>query len=164
MKMIHPAKQATAATAAVFMLASTQAALAKQACFTAFGGTVNYQFDGSVTTLQATGYHPLTGVTFGALTSCAGLTHWAVMGSAYTESTSIVMGWRSETVDANNCGAVDFIVNLDPATMTGSLQLYNERTGFGNSDTLTKAKCQTVPPAHRGGAIAPSGRRDMFGN
>ena len=72
------------------------------------------------------------------------------------------MGYRAETADASECGAVDFTVDLDPSTMTGTLQLYNERTNFGNTDTLTKSKCATVPPRHVGGASRQG--KDAFGN
>ncbi|HLY04647.1 MAG TPA: hypothetical protein VKR31_02765 [Rhizomicrobium sp.] len=86
MKIKHWANQAAAATTAFAMLASGTAALAKRTCFTSFSGTVNTQFDGAASTLQSLGYHPLTGVTFGALFKPAPAFHTGVLSEAPTPS------------------------------------------------------------------------------
>jgi len=142
--------RAIAALIAASSLLAAQEAAATQTCFTWGGGKVHLQFAG---TLTAGGLHPLTGVAFGpGLTNCAGLTHWGVYGSAFTKTTGIVMGFRIASADAGACGAVDFTASLDPATMSGPLQLYNERAAYGSSDTLVAASCKGVP----NGPAAPS--------
>src|SRR5215471_13364918 len=127
-----------------FALIATTSAASADTCFTLFGGATNLQFKGAIRNL---GYHPLVGVTFNGLSPCAGLSHWAVSGAAYSEAGSIVLGYRVESADAANCGAVDFTATLDPATLSGPFQLHNDRTNFSNSGTLTKAGCVAVPPA-----------------
>lgn len=129
-------------------------------CFTAFGGGVHIQFKESIVT---PGYHPLMGVIFGGLVFCAGLTHWPVVGSAYTESGSIVVAYRAMTVDAASCGATDNIANLDPATLTGPLEMHNDRRKFSNTSTLTKSDCATPPPASATPPAHAAGR-DPNGN
>ena len=64
----------TAAIAVLPVLAGGRPASA-QSCFTAFGGSVHYQFTLSPATLKAPGIRNLAGVVFGALAACAGQTH-----------------------------------------------------------------------------------------
>jgi len=64
------------------------------------------------------------------------------------------------TVDANNCGAVDFIGTLSGKPLSGPFQLYNQRSNFGSSGTWTQIKCPT-PPTN--GAKLPAGV-DPLGN
>jgi hypothetical protein len=112
--------------------------------------------------LKRPGYHALVGVTFNGLSACAGLTHWGVIGAAYTESGSIVLGYRVESADAAGCGAPDFTATLDPVTLTGPYQLHNDRTNFSGSGTLTEASCISVPPA--GARVTAPEGRDPYGN
>src|SRR4029077_2203006 len=114
-------------------LGSASSLASAETCFSVFGGAVQIQFKGNFSKL---GYHPATGVTFGALSSCAGLSHWPVVGAAYTEAGSIVLGFRAETVGAWTRGAPDWIVSLDPTTLSGSAQLHNDRTNFSNTTTM----------------------------
>jgi hypothetical protein len=151
-------RRTLAIVAGLALFATTSLANA-ETCFTIFGGAVNVQFKQSFT---KQGYHPATGVIFGSLTGCAGLTHWPVMGAAYTEKNSIVLAFRAETVDAATCGAGDWIANLDPVTLTGPIQLHNDRTNFSNTDTLTSSECVAVPPA--GAAIRRPNGKDALGN
>jgi hypothetical protein len=46
-----------------------------------------------------------------------------------------------------NCGAVDVTVTLSPATLSGQLQLFNERTHFGNSSPFERTACVAIPAA-----------------
>lgn len=132
---------------------------AAQTCFTAFNGTVHYQFAAKSTAFTTKGTYAIPGVLFGALSNCAGLSFWGIVGTSTNDGTTDVLGFRQETADATACGAVDVTVSLSPSTLTGTLQLYNERTNFGNTDTLKKAAC-VAPPA-RAAAVAG---RDPFGN
>lgn len=142
----------------VALLALPPAASA-DTCFTVFGST-HVQFKETIT---AAGYHSLTGVIFGGLAPCAGLTHWPVVGAAYTESGSIVVAYRAMTVDASGCGAVDNIANLNPTTLSGPLQLHNDRNNFSNTSTLTKSACAAPPPS--GGTPPAHGAgKDSSGN
>jgi hypothetical protein len=146
-------------TAATLGAAPAMAAPA-ETCFTAFSGTVHYQFAAKSSAFTGTGTHSIPGVVFGDLTSCAGLNRWGVVGTATGDGTNTILGLRDETADASSCGAVDVTVSLSPTTLTGPLQLFNERTDFGNSDTLTKATCVTPPsvPGHQGRDVLGNGR------
>lgn len=128
-------------------------------CFSAFGGSVQYQFVGKSTFFSTPGMHAIPGVVFGSLSSCAGLSFWGVVGTVVNDGKTTVLGLRDETADATNCGAVDVTVQLSQTTLSGPLQLYNERTNFGNTSTLAPAKCLPVPqhPVARRG-------RDVMGN
>jgi hypothetical protein len=114
-------------------------------CLSAFDGTVRYQFTIEFEEHNATEI-VLKGRTFGALASCAGLSEWPLIGTLLPlGKTSSTLGWRAFTVDADNCGAVDFIVAFDNNTGTGSLQLHNDRNNFGNTSTVTEVACSTGP-------------------
>ena len=52
-----------------------------QTCFTAFGGSIHFQFASSVKAFKAAGIRDAAGVIFGALQPCAGLTHWPIVGT-----------------------------------------------------------------------------------
>lgn len=127
-------------------------------CFTAFGGTVHYQFATIATTLKATGTRTFGGRTFGDLASCAGLNQWPVTATVtkVPESTQIILAFRAMTVDAGSCGAVDYIVNLNSTNLSGPLELHNDRTNFSNTSTLVPAACikplSTAAPAALGPA------------
>lgn len=133
-------------------------------CFTAFGGTVHYQFSLDGCPPSGDGAFSLHGRVFGALVPCAGLGQWPVVGTAVVDGAQIVLGFRAMTVDAASCGAVDYIVRLDPATLVGSLQLHNGRNDFSNESTLAPVACAR-PPAPAGfDRRAPRGGADPQGN
>ena len=133
---------------------------AAQTCFTAFKGTVHYQFEGNI---ASEGDHPLNGVEFGALVACAGLQKWPLVGTAVNTSTEVVLGWRGFTVDAKTCGAADYIASLSPKTLAGPLQLHNDRTNVSNSGRLVHAPCVT-PPAGGATASTATNGKDVQGN
>lgn len=99
---------------------------------------------------------PLHGRVFGALVPCAKLTQWPVMGAVVVDGDQIVLAFRAMTVDAATCGAVDHIVRLDPATLSGPLQLHNNRNDFSDVSALVSAACASPPDpdgsARHGGA------------
>jgi hypothetical protein len=146
----------------VCLTASIQccAAKAAQTCFTAFSGTVHYQFDGDVT---SPGNHPLNGVEFGALSHCASLTKWPLTGTAINTKAALVFAWRAFNVDAADCGATDYIANLSPKTMGGSLQNHNDRTNKSNSSSMVHAAC-VAPPAAAAAPAIPHNGKDANGN
>lgn len=127
-------------------------------CFTAFNGKVHYQFSLDGRLPSSDGAFPLQGRVFGALISCAGLAQWPVMGTVVVDGDQIVLAFRAMTVDAATCGAIDYIVHLDSATLSGPLQLYNNRKDFSNASTLTLAAC-----ANPSALINPS-QRSLRGN
>jgi hypothetical protein len=143
--------------AAALACATTASA---QTCFTAFSGSIHYQFASSARAFQATGTRNVAGVIFGALQPCAGLTHWPLVGTEVSDQQTIVLGFRAMTVDAANCGAVDFIIPLSQNTLTGPLQLHNDRTNSSNTDTLIPAPCVSVPLQ----AAPAAAEKDKFGN
>ena len=145
------------------VLAGTTTASA-QTCFTAFGGTIHYQFASSVAAFKAIGIRNVAGVTFGALSPCAGLTHWPLVGTEVSDKEKIVLGFRAMTVDAPGCGAVDLIVSLSPRTLSGQLQLHNDRNNFSNTTTLTQAPCVPVPLLATRAAPVTGGQKDEAGN
>ena len=135
-----------------------------QTCFTAFGGTIHYQFALSVAAFKAPGIRNVAGVTFGALSHCAGQTHWPLVGTEVSDREKIVLGFRAMTVDAPGCGAVDYIVSLSPGTLNGPLQLHNDRNNFSNTSTLTPAPCVPVPLLAARAAPVTGGQKDQAGN
>ena len=144
--------------AAVSVLGASPASA--DVCFTGFSGTVHYQFAGTLAGFKTLGQRAAPGVIFGSLSSCAGLTHWPLVGAESVKSTSIVLGFRAMTVDASGCGAVDYIVSLDPVKLTGTMQLHNDRNNFSNSTALQPATCATVPAL----ALSAPGVSDAAGN
>jgi hypothetical protein len=156
-------KRVLLAGIAVFpILAGATPALA-QACFTAFGGSIQYQF--TVTpTLKAPGIRSTPGVVFGALAACAGQTHWPLVGTAVANNRVVVLGFRAMTVDAAGCGAVDEIAALNPTTLSGPFQLHNDRNNFSNTSTLTPAPCVAVPLLAAQAAPPATGQKDPAGN
>jgi hypothetical protein len=153
-------KVSSAPLAVALALVSMQNAARADVCFTAFGGSIHYQFAGTTSAFRAIGTRNLAGVTFGSLVPCAGLTHWPLVGTEVANGRSIILGFRAMTVDASSCGAVDFIVALNPTRLSGPLQLHNDRTNSSNSSTLVPAAC-VAPPA-----VAPlqPGEEDVNGN
>jgi hypothetical protein len=135
-----------------------------QTCFTAFGGSVHYQFAPSVAAFKATGIRNVAGVTFGSLAPCAGLTHWPLIGTEVSDKEKIVLGFRAMTVDAPGCGAVDLIVSLNQRTLSGQMQLHNDRNNFSNTTTLTHAPCVPVPSLAASAAPVTGGQKDEAGN
>jgi hypothetical protein len=130
--------------------------LAAPQCFQPFTG-VYVRFEQPVTSTTT----PQHGRTWGALSSCAGLASWPVVGSSHHSKTDgLVLSYRAFTLDANNCGAVDFIGTLKGKPLSGPFQLFNQRSNFGNTGTWTEVKCP-VPPKNR--AEPPAGV-DALGN
>jgi hypothetical protein len=163
MKLSRQMTLLTAAIAVLPILAGGRPASA-QSCFTAFGGSVHYQFTLSPATLKAPGIRNLAGVVFGALAACAGQTHWPVVGTAVSNAKVVVLGYRAMTVDAAGCGAVDEIAALNPSTLSGPFQLHNDRSNFSNTSTLTPAPCAAVPLLANQAAPVASGQKDQAGN
>jgi hypothetical protein len=144
-------------------LANTAVASA-QTCFTAFGGSIHYQFTASVPAFKAPGTRSLAGVTFGALASCAGLTHWPLVATEVSDRQKIVLGFRAMTVAASGCGAVDYIASVSQSALNGPLQLHNDRNNFSNTSTLTPASCAVVPLVATATAAVARGQKDRLGN
>jgi hypothetical protein len=116
-------------------------ALAAPQCFQPFSG-VYVRFEQPVTT-TTTAQH---GRVWGALSGCAGLSSWPVVGSSHRSKTDgLVIAFRAFTVDANNCGAVDYIGTLKGKPLSGPFQLFNQRTNFGTSGTWTQVTCPAPP-------------------
>jgi hypothetical protein len=157
-------KRVLLAGIAVFpILAGATPALA-QACFTAFGGSIHYQFTLTPAQLKAPGIRSTPGVVFGALAACAGQTHWPLVGTAVANNRVVVLGFRAMTVDAAGCGAVDEIAALNPTTLSGPFQLHNDRNNFSNTSTLTPAPCVAVPLLAAQAAPPATGQKDPAGN
>ncbi len=127
------------------MMLAASSATAAGTCFTAFGGSVHYQFAEPANSFKTPGIINVSGVTFGALSSCAGLTHWPLVGTAVSNGKTTVLAFRAMTVAATGCGAVDEIVSLNSTTLSGALQLHNDRNNFSNTTTLVQAACVSVP-------------------
>jgi hypothetical protein len=131
-------------------------ALAAPQCFQVFSG-VFVRFEQPITNTETA----QTGRTWGALSSCDGLVSWPVIGSSHHSKTDgLTLSYRAMTVDANTCGAVDFIGTLSGKPLSGPFQLFNQRTNFGNSGTWTQITCPKPP---KNGAQLPSGV-DALGN
>src|SRR5262252_84623 len=111
--MKKSAKALLAGTAAIGLAVAGAPTTASELCFAAFGGSVHYQFETTVSALQTQGTQPLTGRVFGALRRCAGLSEWPLVGGSITTSNTVILGYRAMTVDASSCGAVDNIVSLN---------------------------------------------------
>lgn len=135
---------------------------AVETCFTGFDGTVHYQFSIKKHLPSSDGAFPLQGRVFGALVSCAGLAQWPVMGTVVVDGEQLILAFRAMTVDAATCGAIDYIVHLDSATLSGPLQLYNNRKDFSNESTLIPATCTS--PATTVGPVQRSIGVDSQGN
>jgi hypothetical protein len=142
MTRISAPRIAVSAIAAAGIIAAAPMAHAVT-CFSAFGGTVNYNFNLTTANFSTVGTYAAPGVTFGALSPCAGLSKWPVMGTLTVSKTSAVLAWRAETVDAAGCGAVDEIVGMTPGHLTGTLQLHNDRNNFSNTSAFTQTACLT---------------------
>jgi hypothetical protein len=150
---------------AIMTLAGATAASAQQICFTAFGRSTHFQFASSVPAFKAAGIRNVAGVMFGAgLIPCAGLTHWPLVGAEVSDRQKIVLGFRAMTVAARRCGALDFIVPLSQATLTGPLQVHNDRFDTSNISTLAPAACVPVPLVATQAVPLPEGQKDQFGN
>jgi len=130
-------------------------AMAAPQCFSPFSG-VYIRFEQPVTDSAVA----RNGRVFGALTSCAGLSSWPVVGNSYHSKTDgLVVAFRAFTVDAGSCGAVDWIGTLSGKPLSGPFQLFNERTNFGNSGTWTQVTCPKPPEekAHPTAGVDPLG-------
>jgi hypothetical protein len=131
-------------------------ALAAPQCFSPFSG-VYVRFEQPVTDSTVA----RNGRIWGSLSSCAGLSSWPVVGNSYHSKTDgLVLAFRAFTVDANTCGATDWIGTLKGKPLSGPFQLFNQRTNFGNSGTWTEITCPTPP---QDGAKSPAGV-DVLGN
>ena len=148
-------KQAIAVLVGAVLLAPGFSVAAPQ-CFQVFSG-VYVRFEQPVTNYETA----KKGRTWGALSSCDGLVSWPVIGSSHFSKTDgLTLAYRAMTVDANNCGAVDFIGTLSGKPLSGPFQLFNQRTNFGGTGTWTEITCPKPP---RVGAQLPSGV-DPLGN
>lgn len=131
-------------------------ALATPQCFQLFTG-VYLRFEEPVTDTPVA----RNGRVWGALSSCDGLSSWPVVGNSYhSKKDGLVVGFRAFTVDANTCGATDWIGTMKGSPLSGPFELWNQRTNFGNSGTWTEITCP-VPPED--GAKPPAGV-DPLGN
>ena len=125
-------------------------------CFQLFSG-VYLRFEQPVTDSTVA----RNGRVFGALSSCAGLSSWPVVGNSYHSKTDgLVLAFRAFTVDANTCGATDWIGTMSGKPLSGPFQLFNQRTDFGNTGTWTQVACPKPP---HNGAKPPAGV-DPLGN
>jgi len=148
-------KRSIAAIVGALLLAPGMALAAPQ-CFQPFSG-IFIRFEQPVTTSTVA----RNGRVWGALSSCAGLSSWPVVGNSYHSKTDgLVLAFRAFTVDANTCGAVDFIGTLKGKPLSGPFQLFNQRTNSGSSGTWTQITCP-APPEER--ALPPAGV-DALGN
>jgi len=124
------------------MLLLPNMALAAPQCFSLFSG-VYIQFDKPITTTSTA----QNGRVWGALASCDNLSSWPIVGSSHnSKANGLVFAFRSFTVDANSCGAVDFIGTLSGTPLSGPFELWNQRTNFGSSGTMTEVTPCPIPP------------------
>jgi hypothetical protein len=131
-------------------------ALAAPQCFQVFSG-VYVRFEQPITLTETA----QEGRTWGALSPCDGLVSWPVVGSSHrSKKDGLTLAYRAFTVDANTCGAVDFIGTLKGNPLSGPFELFNQRTNFGSSGTWTEITCPTPPEK---GAQPPAGV-DALGN
>jgi hypothetical protein len=125
-------------------------------CFQPFSG-VYIMFNKPVTSTSTA----QNGRIFGALSGCAGLVSWPVVGSSHVSKTDgLVLALRSFNVDASTCGGVDWIGTLKGSPLSGPFQLWNQRTNFGNTGTWTQVACPAPPEMT---ATPPAGT-DPLGN
>src|SRR5579872_2116339 len=116
-------------------------AMAAPQCFSPFSG-VYVRFEQPVTDSAVA----RNGRVWGALSSCAGLSSWPVVGNSYhSKKDGLVVAFRAFTVDANTCGAVDYIGTMSGKPLSGPFQLFNQRSNFGNSGTWTQVTCPQPP-------------------
>jgi hypothetical protein len=146
--------------AVILCLAVSPRAWAEK-CFTSFSGTVHIQLETTTAALQAQGTQSFGGRIFGSLSPCAGLNQWPVIATKVTKGTQVILAFRAMTVDAASCGAVDEIAKLASGTLSGPLQLHNDRNNFSNTSTLVPAACTN--PAAAAALAAPAGK-DKQGN
>lgn len=162
MKSRHGVRMSVGGMAAILCLSMCPAAWA-ELCFTSFGGTVHLQFATTAVALRAVGTQTFGGRVFGALAPCAGLREWPVTATKDSKSGQIILAFRAMTVDAAGCGAVDEIVNLNPRTLSGPLQLHNDRNNFSNTSTLVPAAC--IAPLSKAAPLALEPKKqDLQGN
>ncbi len=126
---------------AVLLLAPGGAMAADQ-CFAVFGGSTIIEFNHPVTATTTA----LNGRVFGGLAACDNLVSWPVVGSAHhSNGHGLVVAFRAFTVDAASCGAADWIAVLNGSPLSGTAQLWNQRTNFGNTTTMTAVSCPKLP-------------------
>jgi hypothetical protein len=141
---------AVALVALVLVAGSAVKSDAQELCFSGFGGTVFYVFNAAGLTSVGRVVSPLAGRisgTPGTLAQCAGLSEWPIFGSAVVSGGQVTLAFRAMTVDAAACGAVDNIANFNLFTGSGSLQIFNQRSGFSNTTTFTSISCANAPGA-----------------
>jgi hypothetical protein len=154
-KFIMRIKQAIVTIVGAVLLAPSMALAAPQ-CFQLFSG-VYLRFEQPVTDSTVA----RNGRVFGALSSCDGLSSWPVVGNSYhSKANGLVVGFRAFTVDANNCGATDWIGTMSGKPLSGPFELFNQRTNFGNTGTWTEITCP--PPPEKGVKLPAS--VDPLGN
>jgi hypothetical protein len=161
--MISKPSLRIAATALGVLAALGAGPSSASTCFTGFGGTIHYQFTQNSSAFTSGGTRAVAGIEFGALSSCAGLARWPLIGAVQVDASGAVLGFRAMSVDATGCGAVDVIANLNTSTLSGPLQLHNDRTNFSNTSTLVLAPC-VVPPLAAELATAATADGDEAGN
>jgi hypothetical protein len=136
------AKALLAVVVVATMLFAPGGALAADQCFSMFNGSVIIEFNNPVSTTAT----PLNGRIFGGLSSCDGLVSWPVVGSAHhSKGNGLVLAWRAFTVDDTVCGATDWIALLNGKPLSGPVQLWNQRTNFGNTTTMSVVSCPKLP-------------------
>jgi hypothetical protein len=132
-------------------------ALAAPQCFQVFSG-VYVMFNRPVTT---TGTSALNGRTWGALSPCAGLSSWPIVGSSHnSKKNGLVVAYKAFTADATSCGSAEFIGTMSGSPLSGGFQLWNQRTSFSNTGTWTQIACPTPPEP----ALLTTGETDAMGN
>jgi len=114
-------------------------------CFTGFDGTIHYQFSIKERDLANKETKPFQGRVFGALVPCAGLKQWPLIATKITDNDQIILAFRAMTADAASCGSIDYIVQLDESSLSGLLQLHNDRNEFSNTSTFVPAACADPP-------------------
>jgi hypothetical protein len=137
---------------------------ASNVCYTAFDGAINFKFFGAANGL---GKRPtlLKGKLWGSLLPCAGLNEFPTTGTAIRTDSTVALGFSENVVDNGPsffCGPVSFVATFSSSSArTGSIQLYNSRSDFGNSGTIDQVACDTI--SNERALVAPS-EPDALGN
>jgi hypothetical protein len=151
---------AAIALAAFLLIVPWPASAKSKQCFAVFGGATTIEVNSPVTNSAA-----LTGRIFGGLTSCAGLSAWPIVGSAFkSQSGAIEFAFRVMTVDDSGCGAVDWIVPLSGGPLSGTAQFRNDHNDSTGSTTMTQVACPNPLPSTREFDASPMTGPDPEGN
>ena len=146
----HVACLASVMFASATLFSPTQAA---NACFAAnfFGGSIpistrTFTFQISATTLKQPGMYTLTGyetVIQPTPMHCNGVNAFPISGTVVVSTESVVMGFRAFQIGMEDaCTPPDFLANLSPTTLTGTILLMNN-FAFKDGDpaVLTPVPC-----------------------